>query len=96
MNIALEELGRCGDAGSLGSGLRTLCAEFGSLSSLDIMTMIDSGRRKAVCLLRLDSSEQEQALMIKLGANRFGEDLCLVVDLRMPDRAQTQNAARPD
>jgi hypothetical protein len=49
--------------------------------------MTDSGKRHAVCLLRLDSSEQEQDLMTKLGAGRFGEDLCVVVDLRMPDHA---------
>jgi hypothetical protein len=50
--------------------------------------MIDAGKRQAVCLLRLDSSEHEQNLMAKLGAGRFGEDLCVVVDLRMPARAQ--------
>ena len=50
--------------------------------------MIDAGKRKAVCLLRLDTSQQEQDLMTKLGAGRFGEDLCVVVDLRMPERAQ--------
>lgn len=87
MNSALQPLAHCGDAGSLGSALRTLCSEFGSVSRLDILTMTDSGKRHAVCLLRLDSSEQEQDLMTKLGAGRFGEDLYVVVDLRMPDRA---------
>jgi hypothetical protein len=81
-------LAQCGDVGSLESALRTLCSEFGSVSRLDILTMIDAGKRQAVCLLQLDSSEQEQDLMTKLGAGRFGEDLCVVVDLRMPDRAQ--------
>jgi hypothetical protein len=93
MNNALKELAQCGDVGSLESTLRTLCSEFGSLSRLDILTMTGggkpgAGKRQAVCLLRLDSSEQEQDLMTKLGAGRFGEDLCVVVDLRMPDRAQ--------
>ncbi|HMB83978.1 MAG TPA: hypothetical protein VKI40_08020 [Terriglobales bacterium] len=50
--------------------------------------MIEAGKRQAVCLLRLDSAEQEKNLMTKLGAGRFGEDLCVVVDLRMPERAQ--------
>lgn len=88
MNNALKDLEQCGDVGSLGSALRMLCSEFESLSRLDILTMTDSGRRQALCLLRLDSSEEEQDLMAKLGAGRFGEDLCIVVDLRMPDRAQ--------
>lgn len=88
MNDALNDLAQCGDVGSLESALRTLCSEFGSVSRLDILTMIDSGKRQAVCLLRLDSSEQEQDLITKLGAGRFGEDLYVVVDLRMPDRAQ--------
>jgi len=87
MNNALKDLAQCGDVGSLETALRTLCSEFGSVSRLDILTMTDSGKRHAVCLLRLDSSEQEQDLMTKLGAGRFGEDLYVVVDLRMPDRA---------
>ena len=88
MSNALKDLAQCGDVGSLESALRTLCSEFGSVSRLDILTMIDAGRRQAVCLLQLDSSEQEQNLMTKLGAGRFGEGLYVVVDLRMPDRAQ--------
>lgn len=88
MNNALKDLAQCGDVLSLESALRALCSEFGSVSRLDILTMTDSGKRQAVCLLRMDSSEQEQGLMTKLGAGRFGEDLYVVVDLRMPDRAQ--------
>ncbi|MDP2238719.1 MAG: hypothetical protein Q8K18_00980 [Burkholderiales bacterium] len=88
MNNALRKLEQCGDVGSLGSAVRTLCSEFGSVSRLDILTMSDSGKRHAVCLLRLASSEQEQDLMTKLGTGRFGEDLFFVVDLKTPDRAQ--------
>lgn len=87
-NSALKDLTQCGDVGSLASALRTLCSECGSVSRLDIVTMIDAGKRQAVCLLRLDSSEQERDLITKLGASRFGEDLCVVVDMRMPDRSQ--------
>ncbi len=88
MNNALKDLAQCSDVGSLEAALRTLCSEFGSLSRLEILTMIDAGKRQAVCLLRLDSMKQEQDLIRKLGADRFGEDLCVVVDLRTPDRAQ--------
>jgi len=85
MNQALKELSSCGDFGSLESGLRALCSGFGPVSRMDVLPMVDAGKHKAVCLLRLNSSEQEQNLMAQLGAVRFGEDLCVVVDLRMSD-----------
>jgi len=85
MNKALKDLSNCGDFGSLESGLRALCSGFGPVSRLDVLPMVDAGKRKAVCLLRMNSSEQEQNLMAQLGAVRFGEDLCVVVDLRAPD-----------
>ena len=88
MNNTLKDLAQCGDVGSLASALRTLCSECGSVSQLDILTMINAGKRQAVCLLRLESSDQEQDLMTKFGASRYGEDLCVVVDMKMPDRAQ--------
>lgn len=85
MNNALRDLARCADVGSLESALRTLCSEFGSVSRLDILTVTDSGKRHAVCLLRLDSLAQEQDLITKLGAGRFGDDLCVVVNFGMPE-----------
>lgn len=85
MNQALRDLSSCGDFGSVESGLRALCSGFGPLSRMDVLPMVDAGKRKVVCLLRVDSSEQEQNLMTQLGAVRFGEDLCVVVDLRMSD-----------
>ena len=85
MNQALKDLSHCGDVGSLESALRTLCSGFGAVSHLDVLSMVGAGKRQAVCLLRVNSSEQEQDLMAKLGAVRFGEDLCVVVDMRMPD-----------
>ena len=83
MNQALKDLSSCSDFGSLESGLRALCSGFGPVSRMDVLPMVDAGTRKAVCLLRLNSSEQEQNLMTQLGAVRFGEDLCVIVDLRM-------------
>ena len=88
MNSALRDLTQCGDVGSLQSALRSVCSEFGSVSRLEILTMIEAGKRQAVCFLRLESSEHEQNLMAKLGAGRFGEDLCVVVDMTMPPEAQ--------
>lgn len=85
MNQALKDLSSCGDFGSLESRLRALCSGFGPVSRMDVLPLVDAGKRKAVCILRLNSSEQEQNLMAQLGAVRFGEDLCVVVDLRMSD-----------
>jgi hypothetical protein len=85
MNKALKDLSNCGDFSSLESELRALCSGFGPVSRMDVLPMVDAGKRKAVCLLRLNSSEQEQNLMTQLGAIRFGEDLCVVVDLRAAD-----------
>ncbi|MDP1911178.1 MAG: hypothetical protein Q8K85_22995 [Hyphomicrobium sp.] len=85
MNQALKDLSRCDDIGSLESALRTLCSGFGPLSRLDVLPMVGAGKRQAVCLMRLNSSEQELDLMTRLGAVRFGEDMCVVVDLRIAD-----------
>ncbi len=85
MNQALKDLSHCDDIGSLESALRTLCSGFGPLSRLDVLPMVGAGKRQAVCLMRLNSSEQELDLMTRLGAVRFGEDLCVVVDLRIAD-----------
>jgi hypothetical protein len=85
MNPALKDFSHCDDIGSVESALRTFCSGFGPLSRLDVLPMVGAGKRQAVCLLRLNSSEQEQDLMTRLGAVRFGDDLCVVVDLRMPD-----------
>jgi hypothetical protein len=85
MNQALQELSRCDDVGSLESALRAYCTGFGSVSHLDVMSMVGAEKRQAVCLLRLNSPEQERTLMARLGAIRIGEDLCVVVDMRLPD-----------
>jgi hypothetical protein len=85
MNQALKDLSRCDDIGSLESALRTLCSGFGPLTRLDVLPMVGAGKRQAVCLMRLNSSEQELDLMTRLGAVRFGEDMCVVVDLRIAD-----------
>ncbi|MBE0614618.1 MAG: RNA-binding protein [Burkholderiales bacterium] len=85
MNQALRDLSSCCDFGSVESGLRALCSGFGPLSRMDVLPMVDAGKSKVVCLLRANSSEHEQILMTQLGAVRFGEDLCLIVDLRNSD-----------
>lgn len=85
MNQALKELARCDDMSSVESGLRLLCANIGPVAKLDVLPLVGAGRRQAICLLRLESSAQEQDLMAKLGAFRFGQDLCVIVDMKAPD-----------
>lgn len=76
----LKSLTAC-DAGSLRSALGELCAQFGKVARIDIFTMTEADRRRALCFLRLESAAQEGPLMTSLGASRFGEDLLVIVDL---------------
>jgi hypothetical protein len=77
----LESLGSCGDADSLRLAVRALCTEFGEVTRMDLFTMTEAAKRRAVCFLRLDSPDHEQLLMADLGAARFGDDLLVIVDL---------------
>lgn len=58
------------------------------MTHIDILTMAEAERRRALCFLRLESVAQERQLMTTLGVRRFGEDLLMVVDLQ-PARALT-------
>jgi hypothetical protein len=78
----LTSLSGCGDAATLRSAFGDLCAEFGRVTHLDVVTMSEAEHRRALCFLRLESAVQEGQLMTSLGAARFGEDLLVVVDLQ--------------
>ncbi len=77
----LKSLAGCGDAASLRSAVSALCAEFGRVTRIDILTMAEAEKRRALCFLRLESEAQERRLMSTLGVPRFGEDVLVVVDL---------------
>jgi len=77
----LESLGGCADVASLRSALSELCAQFGKVTKIDVFTMSEAQKRRALCFLRLESAAQERQLMADLGAARFGEDLLVIVDL---------------
>jgi hypothetical protein len=77
----LKALAACGGTDSLRSAVSALCAEFGKVTKIDVFTMTEAERRRALCFLRLESAAQEQQLMAGLGAARFGEDLLVIVDL---------------
>jgi hypothetical protein len=77
----LQSLASCRDAGSLRTAVSALCAEFGRVTKMDVLTMTEAEKRRALCFLRLESPAQEQKLIADLGAARFGEDLLVIVDL---------------
>jgi hypothetical protein len=77
----LRTLAGCGDADSLRSAASELCVEFGKVTRIDVFTMAETEKRRALCFLRLESEAQERRLIAILGASRLGEDLLVVVDL---------------
>ena len=77
----LRSLAACGDVENLRRAVRALCAEFGAVTKVDVFTMTEAEKRRALCFLRLESAAGEQMLMADLGASRFGDDLLVIVDL---------------
>ena len=77
----LKSLAGCRDAASLRSAVSELCTEFGKVTRIDILTMAEAEKRRALCFLRLESEAQERRLMSSLGVSRFGNDLLVIVDL---------------
>jgi len=77
----LKALAGCGDAASLRSAVSELCTGFGKVTRMDIFTMAEAQKRRALCFLRLESEAEERRLMSTLGASRLGEDLLVIVDL---------------
>jgi hypothetical protein len=82
----LKSLAGCGDAASLRFAVSELCAEFGKVTRIDILTMAEAEKRRALCFLRLESEAQERQLMNRLGVSRFGNDLLVIVDLPRGDQ----------
>lgn len=77
----LQSLAACGDTASLSCAINELCAEFGKVTYLDVLTMAETEKRWALCFLRLESAAQERELMSALDVPRFGDDLVMIVDL---------------
>ena len=77
----LKSLAGCGDISSLRSAVEALCTEFGKVRRIDVLTMAEAEKRRALCFLRLQSAAEERQLMSALGASRFGDDVLVIVDL---------------
>jgi len=89
----LDSLAACGDVASLRSAVTRVCGEFGGLTHIDILTMVQAEKRRALCFLRLGSAAQESRLMASLGARRFGDDLLVVIDLALMKQNIQQEAS---
>ena len=77
----LQSLAGCGDITSLRSAVQELCTEFGKVMRIDVLTLAEAEKRRALCFLRLESKAQEQQLITTLGASRFGDEVLVIVDL---------------
>ena len=66
---------------AIASVVQEMCAEFGKVTRIDILTTAEAGQPRALCFLRLESEAQETRLMASLGVGRFGNDVLVVVDL---------------
>jgi predicted secreted protein len=78
----LIALTNCSDVPELRDALTRLCAAYGPVARLDILCAGHGGQREALCLLRLETAEQEGRLMRELGIGRFGGDLIVVASLQ--------------
>ena len=81
MRDRLESLAGGGDTATLRSAVSDLCAEIGKVTRIDMFTMAEAEKRRALCFLRLESEAQEAQLIVSLGGSRFGNDVLVVVDL---------------
>ncbi|MBA3592475.1 MAG: hypothetical protein H0W47_01570 [Polaromonas sp.] len=96
MNIALDQLQKFSDIGTLKPAIHSLCSRYGSVARLDILAASQAGKRQALCFVRMDSAEQERQLMTELGVGRFAGDLVMIVDMDTPGfvRAETAGMQR--
>jgi hypothetical protein len=90
----LQSLARCRDPASLRAAVITVCAEFGQVTRIEIFTLGEADKRRAYCLVRLESPAQERELRATLGAAWFGDDLLIAIDLPDSEAAEAVEEAR--
>jgi hypothetical protein len=91
----LQDLQQYTNAEALTPALRGLCNHFGPVEKLVVLTAMHEGTKQAICFLRLASEDQEQALMKSLGAEKFGEEVVIVVDLKPTDLGYQRHPNMP-
>lgn len=77
----LDDLKGCTNVSALRKAVRAICADFGSVKRLEVLTTEQEGVRQAICFLSLDDPDKEIDLMRSLGVGRFGGEIVFVVDL---------------
>ena len=85
MTTTFQALRQCANVAELRSAVRQICAPFGPIQRLDILTSVHEGVQQAICFLRLADRTHEPTLMTALGVGRFGGEIVFVVDL--PDQS---------
>ncbi|MBY4599158.1 RNA-binding protein [Ottowia caeni] len=77
----LDDLKHCANVSALRKAVRAICADFGAVKRLEVLTTEQEGVPQAICFLSLDDPEKEIELMRSLGVGRFGGEIVFVVDL---------------
>ena len=80
----LSELQQCQSIGTLKSKLHTMCARFGRVNRLDVLTATHEGAHQAICFLRMETPSQDEAVMQALSVGRFGGEIAFVLKLNEP------------
>jgi len=97
MNSIATTLADCDDVQSLATTLAQVCAAFGPVAYLRIVTLSNRGRREALCFIQLATRANEAALADLLQAKWVDDFLTLRVPLGGVDEllAATACATHP-
>ncbi len=87
--LLLKTIAQCNDVETLHPAMRSLCERFGTITRLDILPSAHIGTGKTLCLLRMDTPEQDRRIAQALGIGRFGGDLVLLIDLPQREAENT-------
>jgi hypothetical protein len=92
----LAHLTNCRDVAEVRDRLTRICAGFGAIVRLDILTAGQGGQPEALCFLRLETAAQENRFMHELGVGRFAGDLIVVAGLQAGAANSAAMALHPE
>lgn len=92
---AVQHLSSCTSPGELKREIRKLCARFGRILRIDVLTAKRAGKFQAMCFWRMESPELEDDVMSEFGVGRFAGDLVMIVNLDGKPRNHAENAPLP-
>lgn len=82
MTASATDLGPCRDVFAVSVALLRVCARYGDVEQLQILTASHQGQLQALCFFRLTRPDAEEPLMLALGAQRCDGRLAVVVNLK--------------